>query len=83
MNNYNLEYSEKQGYFHQSFNGDIPSKNTKVIANNIEEIKIQSFCMLMFSKYPNLNNVQRDTTLQIPFPSFDTIKQEFIDFLKS
>jgi hypothetical protein len=75
MKKYQLEYSEKQGFFHFADKQTNPNKEYKVICNNLSQNQCEEFTELMFEKFPNIN------TGQEPTPSFKTIFEEFKSFL--
>lgn len=77
MDYYTLEYSEKQGFFHYA-QSKHPIKNTyKTIAKNISYDKCNKFTQYIFEKYPEVNTGQPNT------PPFDTIFNEYVEFINS
>jgi hypothetical protein len=77
MDNYTLEYSEKQGFFHYADN-DITMKNGyTIICKNLSYKQCNEFTQLIFEKYPIVNTDEQD---KVPF---DVIFNEFVQFLYS
>ena len=72
---YHLEYCERDGFFYFADDYDNPSIHYRVICKHVPKERCEEFAELMSNKYRSLRIGEGD------FPSFETIKSEFHDFL--
>ena len=81
MDYYRLEYSEFQGRFH--FNSGSSPANVfgwQTVCNSLSLSQCSEFAEFIIEKYPATNpcNEYQNTGC---YPSFEVIKQEFVNFL--